>query len=377
MIALIIVLSMFRSYMTVRNMRQKRIERDARVRTASAEAAADDAAFDADAVTAGTAALFGAIQHAWDQRDDRALQTMVGDDLLVEWRLRMQDLSARGWHNRVRVLRGPEVLYVGIDNKADDADDRAIVHIEATLEDFVETDDGMRLMRSEDDDSVVTLSEYWTLAKRDGGWILLSIEQDREGAHHLDAPIIASPWSDDVELRDAAIVEAAVADKALEGTSTAELVDVSLAADARTQAMDLSLVDGRFAPDVLAAAARRAVAAWAEAVDGPDAALEAIASPEAIEQLLYPSADGHNARLVVRGPRIESITIERLVAEPAPARMTVALKVRGRRYLENRDTAAVLAGDKDREVKFSESWTLALDGSDDAPWRLVDATPSG
>ena len=377
MIALIIVLSMFRSYMTARNMRQKRIERDGRVRTASAEAAADDAAFDADAITAGTAALFGAIQHAWDQRDDRALQTMVGDDLLVEWRLRMQDLLARGWHNRVRVLRGPEVLYVGIDNKADDADDRAIVHIEATLEDFVETDDGMRIMRSDDDNSVVTLSEYWTLAKRDGTWILLSIEQDREGAHHLDAPIIASPWADDVRLRDAAIVEAAVADKALEGTSTADLVDVSLAADARTQAMDLSLVDGRFAPDVLAAAARRAVAAWAQAVDGPDAALEAIASSEAIEQLLYPSADGQNARLVVRGPRIESITIERLAAEPAPAQMSVVLKVRGRRYLENRDTAAVIAGDRDREVKFSESWTLALDGSDDAPWRLVDATPAG
>jgi predicted lipid-binding transport protein (Tim44 family) len=301
---------------------------------------------------------------------------MVGDDLLVEWRLRMQDFAARGWRNRVRVLRGPEVLYVGIDNKADDSDDRAIVHIEATLEDFVETDSGMRMMRSEDDDSVVTLSEYWTLAKRDGGWILLSIEQDREGAHHLDAPIIASPWSDDAQLRDVAIVEAAVADKALEGTSTAELVDVSLADDARTQAMDLSLVDGRFAPDVLAAAARRAVAAWAEAVDGPDASLEAIASAEAIEQLLYPSADGQNARLVVRGPKIETIAIERLAAEPAPARMTVALTVRGRRYLEDRGTAAVLAGDKDTEVKFSETWTLALDGSDQVPWRLVDAAPT-
>ena len=33
---------------------------------------AKDAAFDADAITAGTAALFVAIQHAWDQRDDRA-----------------------------------------------------------------------------------------------------------------------------------------------------------------------------------------------------------------------------------------------------------------------------------------------------------------
>jgi len=52
-------------------MRQKRIERDGRVRTASAEAAADDAAFDADAITAGTAALFGA---TWGDRASTALQ---------------------------------------------------------------------------------------------------------------------------------------------------------------------------------------------------------------------------------------------------------------------------------------------------------------
>ena len=56
--------------------------------------------------------------------------------------------------------------------------------------------------------------------------------------------------------------------------------------------------------------------------------------------------------------------------------MTVALTVRGRRYLEDRGTAAVLAGDKDTEVKFSETWTLALDGSDQVPWRLVDAAPT-
>ena len=53
-----------------------------------------------------------------------------------------------------------------------------------------------------------------------------------------------------------------------------ELVDVDFDGDARAAALDLSVVDGRFAPAVLEAAARRAVAAWAEAVDGDDAALE-------------------------------------------------------------------------------------------------------
>uniref|UniRef100_A0A6J6A5P1 Unannotated protein n=1 Tax=freshwater metagenome TaxID=449393 RepID=A0A6J6A5P1_9ZZZZ len=139
--------------------------------------------------------------------------------------------------------------------------------------------------------------------------------------------------------------------------------------------MDLSLLDGRFAPDVLEAAARTAIAAWALAVDGPDDDLLAVASAEAVDQLLYPTGD-RAERLVVRGPKIESVEINRLEPEPAPARMSLAVQVSGRRYIENRDTAAVVAGDKDRDVKFTETWAMALDGSDEVPWRLVDATPS-
>ena len=35
----------------------------------------------------------------------------------------------------------------------------------------------------------------------------VSIEQDAEGSHHLDAPIVASPWSDDARLHDEAVTE--------------------------------------------------------------------------------------------------------------------------------------------------------------------------
>jgi predicted lipid-binding transport protein (Tim44 family) len=45
--------------------------------------------------------------------------------------------------------------------------------------------------------------------------------------------------------------------------------------------------------------------------------------------------------------------------------------VRGRRYVENRDTAAILSGSRDRETAFTERWTMALDGTDATPWRLV------
>ena len=42
--------------------------------------------------------------------------------------------------------------------------------------------------------------------------------------------------------------------------------------------------------------------------------------------------------------------------------MTLAVHVRGRRYVEDRDTAAVLSGSRDRETAFTERWTMALDG---------------
>ena len=127
----------------------------------------------------------------------------------------------------------------------------------------------------------------------------------------------------------------------------------------------------RFAPDVLEAAARRAVEAWAEAVDGDDAALERIASPEAVAGLLYGGDATRATRLVVRGPRVKRIRIAAVQVEQVPATMTVELELGGRRYVEDRDTAAVVSGSKDSAATFTERWTLALDGPADAPWRIV------
>ena len=53
--------------------------------------------------------------------------------------------------------------------------------------------------------------------------------------------------------------------------------------------------------------------------------------------------------------------------------MTVEADLTGRRYLENRDTAAVLRGSKERETAFTERWTMALDGDDATPWRIAEA----
>ena len=362
-------------YLVVRSgLYHRRVRRrDMRVRTASAEAAEDDAYFAADELERHATALFRAAQMAWDARDRAALAKLVGPDLLVEWNRRLDDFDRKHWHNRVEVLADPDVRYVGITNREDDAEDRAVVRITAKLRAYVEDANGRRVMRKSEQDESMTLEEYWTLARRDGQWMVLSIEQRAEGDHQLEEPIVASPWSDDQRLEDEAVTELAVADALPEGFTTADLAEVDFAGDARARAVDLSVADGRFAPDVLEAAARRAVAAWAEAVDGDDAALEAVASPGAVGELLYGGDETRKTRLVVRGPRVRRIQIDAVRVEQVPATMTVAVELGGSRYVEDRDTTTVVSGSKDRATTFTERWTLALDGPPDSPWRIVTA----
>lgn len=352
--------------------RRKRRARVEQVRLAAAEAAEDDAAFAADTLEPAARTLFHSIQVAWDAIDRAALQRMVGADLWKEWELRLADFDAKGWHNRVKVVSGPEVEYVGLVNREGDEEDRACVRLAAELEDYVETADGATVTRQGTSSRTTSFCEYWTLAKRDGRWILQSIEVGAEGNHQLDAEIVASPWSDS-RVADEALVETVTADKLPEGFTPADVADLDFDGDARAAALDLSLADPRFEPDVLEAAARRAVEAWAEAVDGADTPLEAVASPGAVAQLLHPGDDSGTTRLVVRGPRVKQIRIEALDAGATPATMTIAIDLGGRRYIENRDTAAVLSGSRESATTFTERWTLALDGPDTAPWRIVDA----
>ncbi len=367
--------AVFLIYLTLhaRRYRRKVRERDAEVRTASAEAAEDDAHFAADHLVPYARGLFLEAQSAWDARDRERLGRVVGEDLMVEWSRRLDDFDAKGWHNRVEVLGEPEIVYAGLVNREDDDEDRAVVRISAQLRTYVTDGSGRRLMRRESGDEDIELTEYWTLARRGDSWIVVSIEQRQEGDHHLDTEIVASPWSDTERLEDESLTELAVADGLPEGFTTSDLAELEFAGDAQARALDLSLADARFMPALLEVAARRAVAAWVEAVDGSDDALAQVASPEAVQALLYGGDASRRTRLVVRGARVRRIEIASVQVEREPATMTLVVEVGGRRYVEDRDTAAVLSGSKDSATTFTETWTLALDGSGDAPWRLVSA----
>lgn len=349
--------------------RRRVAERERRVELAAAEAAEDDPAFAPDVVKPAAARLFMDIQQAWDAGDRMRLRGLVAPELLNEWELRLDDFERKGWRNRIRLLGAPSVDYVGLRHTGDERGDRVTVRIEGTVEDYVEDRWGQRIGRLDSVSDRIRVREYWTLGKRGGHWILMSIEQGAEGEHALSENIVASPWSDERRMRDEALVEGAAADAIPAGTSVTEVADLDYRGDARSAALDLSLADGRFAPDILEVAARRAVAAWAEAVDGDDAALRAIAHPEAVQQLLHPQ--GSRTRLVVRGPEVRQIHILALDAAATPPTMTIEVELQGRRYLEDRDTAAVVAGSQSRATSFTERWTLALDGEPQQPWRIA------
>jgi predicted lipid-binding transport protein (Tim44 family) len=331
----------------------------------------DDAAFTPESVKAATRDLHKAIVEAWTDRDRGKLAALVGPDLMVEWNRRLDDFDRKGWHNITERLAEPSIEYLGLVNREGEKDDRVTVRIEAPLRDYTLDARGNLLLRTDDTDDVTTLAEYWTLGRHAGGsWYLVSIEQDAEGGHVLEDAIVARPDEDTARLHDEAVTQVAVAG-AVPDERVKDIAPLSFAGDARATALDMGNIDGRFDPDVLEASARRAVAAWADAVDGDDAALAAVASREAIDDLLYDGDPTKRTRLVVRGPVLEALRITAIDAKARPPTMRVEAELTGRRYRENRDTTTVLDGSKEKETAFTESWTMALDGTDTTPWRLV------
>ncbi len=354
--------------------RRRVSQRQRRVETAAAEAAEDDPGFAGDAVKRTATELFVEIQRAWDAQDRIRLRALVAPGLLAEWERRLDDFARRGWRNRVAPLEPPNVEYVSLVHRGDADTDRVVVRIEARMHDYVQDGAGHRIRRAGRFTDTVRVREYWTLGRRNQHWILLSIEQGAEGEHALSDEIVASPWADTGAMRDEALVEGAMAEAVPQGTDIAELTDLDFQGDARAAALDLSLADGRFAPDVLEVAARRAVAAWTEAVDGDDDALLAIAHADAAYQLLHPGDPEGQTRLVVRGPSVGQIRILSLDPVAKPPTMTIEVDLKGRRYLEDRATAAVVAGSQSRLVSFTERWTLALDGDSRQPWRIASVS---
>ncbi len=358
--------------------RRESRKRERRVELAAAEAEDENPIFGPAAVREAGGQLFTDIQLAWSSDDRMALRGLITPELLVEWERRLDDFERKGWSNHVEPVGPPNVEYVGILRRERGQEDleRVVVRIEAKLRDYVIDSSGRRIKRQGAPTESVRMREYWTLERRGDHWVLASIESGAAGEHALKDKIVQTHWADEQSLRDEALVEGAVAQSA-QGFKVAELADLQFSGDARAAALDLSLADGRFAPDILEVAARRAVDAWAEAVDGSDAELRKVATADAVQELLHPGDPAGRTRLVVRGPQVSRIRIHALDASAEPATMTIDVDLRGRRYIEDRDTTQVLAGSSTRLSGFTERWTLAVTDDAAEPWRIVSVqTPA-
>jgi predicted lipid-binding transport protein (Tim44 family) len=356
----------------VRRRRRRQRERAAEVERVALAAAEDDADFAPDNVKAKASDLFLAIQDHWSQNDIAGLEKMVGPDLMVEWRRRLADFDRKGWRNKVSPHGPPQVDYVGLTNRAGDAEDRVVVLVSATCEDFVVDRNGNTILKDNATSTTTTVQEYWTLEPPGDRWRLISIEQLGEGDHELDAPMVATPDADQ-RVSDDALVETQMATALQPGFTVADIAPAELDPDARAAALDLALEDGRFAPDVLEVAVRRAVEAWGEAIDGADDPLTALASTAAVDELLYGGDSSHTTRVVVRGAQVDKVAITALDPHAQPPTMTATIALHGRLYVENRDTTDVVSGNKDSDSTTRQTWTFALsdDRAAELPWRLV------
>ena len=157
-----------------------------------------------------------ATRPAWPQ--------LVGQDLMVEWRRRLADFESKGWHNRVQVSNAPDRELRGPgEPRGRQRGPRDRAH--RRRHDLVRADRRRRssVLRDGASSEQVTIAEYWTLARSGDGWMCVSIEQEAEGGHHLDAAIVATPESDTERIRGEAVTELAAADAVPEGFTTADL----------------------------------------------------------------------------------------------------------------------------------------------------------
>lgn len=76
------------------------------------------------------------------------------------------------------------------------------------------------------------------------------------------------------------------------------------------------------------------------------------------------------------GPRVEEVRILELESAADPPAFTVEAHIRGRRYVEDRDTVAVVSGDPNSETTFTQRWRLVLSGTSGEPWHIGVTQPA-
>jgi hypothetical protein len=177
--------------------------------------------------------------------------------------------------------------------------------------------------------------------------------------------LIPNPSFDTERLEEESLAELASAKEA--GTDV-PLSDLVSADELPPLALlDLSVVDSRFGPELIAAQVAHLLEAWEGATVGSESPLEGVASDQARAALLRPSP---GRRLVVRDAVMKSWQATRLDLSRRPPTVEVSLDVEAVRYVVN-DAGTHVAGNRTDARPIALTWLLELAEGSAVPWRLV------
>ncbi|HET9172766.1 MAG TPA: Tim44-like domain-containing protein [Actinospica sp.] len=334
-----------------------RADEQARMRAAQIEARVDglaqsDASFDLETLKQRAAGLYVTAQRAWTDRDHGTLRQILSPVLYGKWAEELRDYESRGEVNVVEIVSGPEVELVDVANRAGEVNDTVTFRITATLNDYVRRDFGGTAGRRDGSTRPV---EYWTLRKNEAGaWIVSSIEQAAEGAHHLTGAIETDGWDQKAVAREA-VLEVAGNNAVEGGGDILALTGISWSTDADAAVADLSVLDGRFDKSVLEVAVEQFLEEWVMNDGSLD--FTSVRTPD---------------RTVMRNAEITAIKVRSLVSrEPIVFRVEVGAE--GVYYEVDRRTEEVLRGDAHKRRPVGFSFDLRLDEPSAKQWTVIAA----
>jgi hypothetical protein len=350
---LLILLGAVRRELAVR----RRHVRADRAYYAAIEAAEEEPAFAPDAIRQAVTQIVMIANDMWRARSFGTIDGRPDAGLVTAWAR-----SRQSWlGSRLRVRHEPSVELLRVVNRAGESEDRVVVRVLIRVYRRVPRLD-LLVVRH------VRLDERWTLGRYGDQWALLSVEGSPLAGPVLTAPLVPTPAYDTERLQEESLAELASAQKVPADVSPSELVDTD--APPAFALLDLSVVDGRYLPALVAAQIAHLVEAWEEAATGSPAPLAALTSAEALTALLQP---GPGKRMVIRDATLTSWEPVRLELSEQPPMIVTRVEIKAERYVVT-DDGAHRAGNDNERRDIILIWKLELTDNNRAPWRLVSSS---
>jgi hypothetical protein len=327
-----------------------------RAHYAAVEAAEDNPNFSPQAIEQVVAQFVVLADALWRAGECAALDGCPDERLIRAWARSRESWLGSG----LEVVGKPSIDLLRVVNRDDEDEDRVEIRVRIHVH-CRHPRVGLVATR------YVHLDERWTLGRRSNRWVLFSMGGDPLAGPVLTAPLVPNPSFDTERLREESLAELASAQKVGDDIALSGLVSAD--EPPALALLDLSLLDGRFDPELIATELAHLLEAWEEAVTGSEAPLEELATAHARTTLLRPRP---GTRLVLRDAVLKSWEPTRLELARQPPAIEVALDVEAVRYVVT-DSGSHLAGEETDPRRMGLTWFLERTGSTGTPWLLASS----